>query len=140
MDKPRDIEEARRRFARSLIGRWATAAGTFAAIMDQRWDIRDDGTGTYTDTGPFGATLSETHFEWLQSEERVFQLRLTRRVAAGDDASLDDDEQRWLSIRYDFIAVATDAGTDIGLIDIAQAEQPNAGFLNSLAPLTYRGR
>ena len=142
MDTTQSIEETRRRFARSLVGHWSTAAGTSSAVMDQKWDIRPDGTGAFTDTGPFGHPCCETRFEWRQPDERVFELRLVVRVApqpGGEpEPPLDDDERQWQSVSYDFVAVATDTGHAIGLIDMAQAGRPHAGFLNSLAPLVYR--
>ena len=81
MDARERIEEARIRFARSLVGRWSTAVGTFGSVMDQIWEIYPNGTGTFTDNGPFGYPRSETHFEWRQPAESIFELRLVKYVA-----------------------------------------------------------
>jgi hypothetical protein len=134
------LEEARRRFAHSLVGSWSTAVGTFGSVIDQRWEIRADGTGQYTDTGPFGTPRLETHFEWRQNSKATFELRLVRRVALqpGDEPEpeLDDEERQWQTIRYDFIMVNTDTGSRIGMIDVSQLGREFKGFLDSLAPLT----
>jgi hypothetical protein len=109
--------------------------------MDQLWEIRPDGTGKYTDTGPLGHPRSETHFEWRQSAERVFEVRLLQYVPLqqGDDWSLDEDGHEWRSIRYDFVPVSTDLAVVIGLVDVAQAGSRYEGFLESGAPLVYCG-
>lgn len=123
MDAQERIEEARRRFGRSLVGLWSTAVGTFNMVMDQHWEIRPDGTGKFTDTGPFGYPRSETHFEWRQPAEGVFELRLIRYVALQPDyeAELDEDELQWQTIRYDFVVVGTEFGSEMGMVDLAQA-------------------
>jgi hypothetical protein len=143
MDTTRRLEEARHRFAHSLVGTWSTAAGTFGAVMDQRWEIHADGTGKFTDTGPFGAPRHETHFEWRQNAERVFQLRLVRQVdlepGSEPEPELGDEERQWQSIHYDFIAVTTDGGLEIGLVDAARVGRECAGFSHSLVALAYRG-
>ena len=135
------IEESRRRFARSLVGRWSTAQGTFDTVMGQHWEIRPDGTGRFTYTGPFGHPRSETRFAWRQSEPFVFELRLTDYMALELDyaSELDDEDRAWQAIRYDFVAVPTDSGLQVGLIDVAQAGAELSGFLDSLAPLAYIG-
>ena len=135
------IQDARSKFAQSLVGRWSTAQGTFNAVMAQHWEIRPNGTGCYTDTGPFGAPRSEMRFEWRQSNHFVFELRLTEYLACHpDDAiELEDTDRNWRAIRYDFMIVTTDFGTHVGLIDVSQIGMELAGFLDSLAPLVYIG-
>ena len=135
------IEEARRRFAQSLVGSWSTAQGTFDMVMAEHWEVRPDGTGRFTDTGPFGHPRSETRFEWRQGEPFVFELRLTEYVAISpdDDGELDDDDRKWKAVRYDFVEVPTDVGPLVGLIDATQVGAKFAGFLMSLAPLAYSG-
>jgi hypothetical protein len=141
VDDQQRIEEARRRFGQSLVGQWSTAVGTFNMVMDQHWEIRPDGTGKFTDTGPFGYPRSETHFEWRQPAEGVFELRLVKNIALqpGYEWELDEYERQWQTIRYDFVVVGTAFGDEIGMVDRAQLGSEHAGFLNSLAPLAYRG-
>lgn len=135
------IEDARQQFARSLVGFWGTAQGTFDMVMGQHWEVRPDGTGRFTDTGPFGYAKSETRFEWRQSEPFVFELRLIEYVAQepDDDTEFDDDDREWKAIRYDFAEVPTDVGPLVGLIDVTQVGAKFGGFLTSLAPLAYSG-
>lgn len=142
-----ELDEARRRFARSLVGRWSTERGTRGVTMGQHWEIRPDGTGKFTDTGPFYAPRGETHFEWRQSEPFTFEFRQGDYVSfePEEEAELkaadpDDDEPwPWLTIRYDFIAVETEFGISVGLIDVAQLGREYADFHMSLAPLAYAG-
>jgi hypothetical protein len=131
-----DVEEARLCFASSLVGRWSTAQGTFASVMDQHWEIRSDGTGCFTDTGPFGHPRAETWFEWRQVEPFDVEMRLTRFVSFDpEDAEvLDDEDTAWRRIRYDFVEVRTDCGVEVGLIEVGRK-----AFFESQAPLAYRG-
>jgi hypothetical protein len=140
----RTIEESRARFARSLVGRWSTAQGTADMLMGQHWEIRPDGTGRFVDTGPFGHPRGETRFEWRQADAFVFELRVTAYVGDDDAQPEDEDEDEdedepWRIIRYDFIEVHTDVGLQIGLVDVAQVGRELCGFLESFAPLAYRG-
>jgi hypothetical protein len=147
MDAAPQVEEARRRFARSLVGRWSTEQGTFDMVMGQQWEIRPDGTGKFSDTRAFRGTIGETPFEWRQSEPFAFELRLGDYVSFEpaeetelDEADSDDGEPwPWLTIRYDFTPVKTEFGLSVGLIDVAQLGTKCGGFLMSLAPLAYRG-
>jgi hypothetical protein len=46
------------------------------------------------------------HFEWRQHGEGVFQLRIVKSVETnGEEHELDEDEEPWRAIRYDFIEV-----------------------------------
>jgi hypothetical protein len=141
VDLAQKVEAARQQFARSLVGLWCTAQGTFNIVMAQHWVFRPDGTGSFTDTGPFGYPRSETEFEWRQAGDCLIELRLTAYTAFGEDyaADLDEDERDWQTIRYTFVPVETDFGTRVGLIDVAQVGKERGGFLNSLAPLEYNG-
>ena len=142
MDQQLRVEEARRRFAQSLVGRWSTVSHDgFSMVMDQIWEIYPDGTGQFTDTGPFRYPKSQMKFQWRQAEAFIFNLRLTESVAYHpDDAfELDEEDKVWTAIRYDFIAVPPDLAISIGLIDVAQAGRKYCGFYDSLAPLSYRG-
>lgn len=141
------LEEARRRFARSLVGHWSTSQGTFDVVMEQHWEIRPDGTGKFVDTGAFGEPRGETRFEWRQSEPFAFELRegayvsfLPDEAAEPDDeVELADDDLAWRTIRYDFIVLGAEFGYGIGLIDVAQIGTEYAGFWMSLAPLAFAG-
>jgi len=141
MDIQRQITAARRSFARSLVGRWSTAQGTFDKVMGQHWEIRSNGTGRYIDSGPFGEPRSETQFNWRQAQDFVFELQITTFVEYQSDFVADDDEAPypWRAIRYDFIIVPTDCGEFVGIIDTAQIGAKSAGFEMSLAPLSYIG-
>jgi hypothetical protein len=141
VDIQRSVEEARQRFATSLVGEWSTAVGTWRMAKDQIWEIRPDSTGKFTDTGPLGYSREETHFEWRQPAERVFEIRLLRYVSllSGGELELGEDEREWRTIRYDFVPVTTDLEVVIGLVDVAQAGSRYEGFLDSGAPLVYRG-
>ena len=147
MDATHQLEEMRRRFAHSLVGHWSTALGTAVVVMDQHWDIHPDGTGRWIDTGPFGHPRTEIRFEWRQSEPFVFELRelefIDHEPAPEPPGDLDDDPsgqpEAWSRIRYDFIAVQTDCGAEIGLVDVAQIGRKFEGFYLSLAPLAHRG-
>lgn len=132
MDDARRIEDARRRFGRSLIGYWRTAQGTFNGVMAQHWEFRPDGTGRFTDTGTFGYPETETQFEWRQLGDFEIELRLTEYVAHHPDyaSELDDEEREWQAIRYDFVVVQHDCGTEVGLV---------GGLLSVDAPLGYSG-
>ncbi len=140
-DPQSQIEESRRRFARSLVGCWSTAQGTFNGVMGQHWEVRPGGTGRFTDTGPFGNPSSETRFEWRQSEEFVFELRLIERIAHQPEYAyeLDEEDWEWREIRYDFLAVPTDCGVEIGLVATAKNGSNFGGFFDSTAPLAYCG-
>ena len=133
-----DIEEARRKFASSLVGRWSSAPGTFGMVMCQVWVIRPDGTGQFTDSGPFGYPRSETRFEWRQTNDFVFEMRLTEYVELHADYAhdLDEEDREWRKIHYDFTETPVDFWTTVGLIDKAQVGEQR-GFLNSFAPLVY---
>jgi hypothetical protein len=144
MDVEAQIDEARRRFARSLVGRWTTAQGTFDAVMAQHWEIRADGTGQFTDTGPFGYIKAQTKFEWRQTEPFVFELRETEVVIDQQDSTNepdddDDSDCAWVPIKYDFATFTTDCGTHVGLIAITRTGSNGDGFYLSLAPLQYDG-
>jgi hypothetical protein len=141
MDAEKWLEKSRRCFARSLVGRWSTAQGTFDVVMGQHWEIRPDGTGNFIVTGAFGHPRSETRFEWRQSEDFLFEIRLTECIAFHPDAAieLDDEDRAWKTIRYDFAITGSDFGFEVGLIDVAQAGMKFEGFLYSLAPMAYRG-
>jgi hypothetical protein len=141
------IEQARARYARSLVGSWSTAQGTFGVVMAQHWEIRPDGSGRFVDTGCFGTPTSETRFEWRQDQPFVFELRETELIeyGPGDPADSDegdegdeDDDSPWVAISYDFIVIRTDVGEQIGLIDIRRREAKEPSFYWSLAPLAYR--
>lgn len=129
---PRRIEDARRRFARSLVGYWITAQGTFNQVMAQHWEVCPDGTGRFTDRGPFGYPRAETCFEWRQAGDFTIELRLTKCVAhePNFEAELDSDDSEWQTIRYGFVAVQTDCGFEVGLV---------GGILSINAPLGYSG-
>ncbi|UQA59956.1 hypothetical protein [Polyangium aurulentum] len=142
------IEQARARFARSLVGSWSTAQGTFGVMMAQHWEIRPDGSGRFVDTGVLGYPKSETRFEWRQDQPFVFELRETELIeyGPGDHADSDEndendenDDHPWVAISYDFVVIRTDVGEQIGLIDIRkrEAKEPIFYFYWSLAPLAY---
>jgi hypothetical protein len=134
------IEDARRKFADSLVGRWSQGVGTFGSVIDQYWEIRSDGTGLITDTGPFGYARSVRQFEWRQDEERVFQLRIVKLVEMdGAARALDEHEEPWRAVRYDFIEVVTDACSEVGLVEVSDGGSRREGFAESYAPLSYRG-
>ena len=131
------IEAARRRFARSLVGRWSTAQGTFDVVMGQRWEIRADGTGRFVDTGPFGHPREETRFAWRQTDDFVFEMRLTERISSERDDELDDEDRAWRAVRYGFVVVETDCAALIGLVGAAPDGTTYGGFMDSMAPLAY---
>jgi hypothetical protein len=136
------VDEARHRFANSLVGRWSTASGSFSQVMDQLWDIRQDGTGKFTNTGPFGHPRDETSFLWQQESEFVFRIRLVKQVydlglATQDETEFDETEYPWLTVRYDFMVVATDFGFFAGLVQTSRVGTEFEGFSESLAPLVY---
>lgn len=139
LDVQLQIEEARRRFERSLVGCWITAQSTFNGMMAQFWEIHPDGTGRFTDTEPFGHPQSETRFEWRHAEPFAFDLRLTEYISHESDYAdeLSDEERAWRTIRYDFLAVPTDCGVQVGLVEVTQAGEKSGGFHLSLAPLSY---
>lgn len=124
------IDEARRRFARSLVGNWSTAQGTFSVVAGQQWEIRPDGSGRFTEIGPFGHKKAETQFEWRQRGDFEIELRLTEYVSheSSDTADLDDQDREWQVIRYDFVAVQHDCGMEVGLV---------GGLLSLDGPLSY---
>lgn len=141
------IEQARARHERSLVGAWTTALGSFGAVMAQHWEIRPDGSGTIVDTGPFGATRSETAFVWRQAQPFVFELRPTGFVdhdadGLAEDEEDDDGDAPWIAISYDFTLIPTEAGGEhVGLVDSRphDASEPRTFFFYlSLAPLVFR--
>lgn len=101
-------------------------------VMGQYWEFRPDGTGQFTDTGTFGHTKCETRFEWRQVGDFEIELRITERVTDDpDDADEPDDEEwPWETIRYDFVIVRHDLGTEVALV---------GGLLSMDAPLGYSG-
>lgn len=137
------IEQARARYARSLVGSWSTAQGTFGVMMAQHWEIRPDGSGRFIDTGYSATPSSETRFEWRQDQPFVFELRETEVVEYGpvdptdSDEGDETDDSPWIAITYDFIVVRTDVGEQIGLIDSARREAKEPSFHWSLAPLAH---
>ncbi len=140
------IEEARRRFSRSLVGRWSTAQGTFGAVLDQHWEFHPDGTGKFTDTGPFGHPQAETSFEWRQESDFVIEFRITGATYFDEESSSEvdgqddpDEEEKWLTIQYTFISVPTDCGGVVGLVDETQIGQKFCGFHLSFSPLSFDG-
>jgi hypothetical protein len=135
MDDAQLIEDARRRFCRSLVGYWSAARGSFNMVMGQYWEFRPDGTGQFTDTGPFGHTKCETLFEWRQIGDFEIELRITKRTTDDpddepDDGELDDEGWEWETIRYDFVVVRHDLGTEVALV---------GGLLSMDVPLSYSG-
>lgn len=126
------VQEARRRYARSLIGHWSTAQGTFDNVISQHWEFCPNGSGRFTDIGPFGYLRAETWFEWRQVGECEVELRITEHIAHHPDyaAELDDEERQWQVIRYDFVLVQHDMGRDVGLV---------GDLLSMNAPLKYCG-
>jgi hypothetical protein len=110
--------------------------------MAQHWEARPDGSGRLTDTGPFGHPRSETRFEWRQSQDFVFELRLTERIAFQPDEAVEREEEdrQWYAIPYDLKAVPTDGGAHLGLVEVAEVGVLLDGFLDSLTPLAYGGR
>ena len=71
----------------------------------------------------------------------MFELRLTEHVtdSRGQAAAIGDEDLEWRAIRYDFVLVQTDAGMQVGLIEVRQAGLTPEGFFSSLAPLAYSG-
>lgn len=109
--------------------------------MGQVWEIRPNGTGKFTDTGPFYSPGDETQFEWRQSQAFVFEMRVTGYPSDRESAEegIEEVEDEWVSIRYDFISVQTDVGVVIGLITLSEAGDQITSFYGSMAPLSYAG-
>ena len=138
MNSEPNVESMRRRFSRSLIGRWTTQTGTFDMIA-QHWEIRADGSGLFVDTGSCGHPRSETRFEWRQRAERVFELRLIEFIAlqSGQESELADEEREWQQVPYDFIRFDSDVAPFVGLVDTSS--DVDNGFYGSLSPMMYAG-
>lgn len=84
--------------------------------MGQHWEIRPDGTGQFTDTGPFGHPRSETRFEWRQAEDFLFELLLTEIIAFQQDYApdLEDDERECAASPPTDTLDARSSRTDVG--------------------------
>lgn len=130
-----EIEEARRRFANSLVGRWSTSQGTFDMVMGESWEIRPDGTGSITEYAMSGT--SESRFDWRQSEPFRFEIRLVSDDDLDTPSASEDDE--WEATNYDFVAVSTDVGKVVCLVEMSKTGQATGGFYPSFAPLSYNG-
>jgi hypothetical protein len=139
MENDPRIEDARQRFAHSLVGRWSTAQGTFDIVMGEHWEFREDGTGRMVNTGSFGSPRGETRFEWRQSGDFEIELKMGEYVPSypddvvkAEDYGDEDVEDDWFRFRYHFEIIEHDCGTEVGLIGIG-------GFLTLDAPLSYCG-
>ena len=72
------------------------------------------------------------HFEWRQHEEGVFQLRIVKFVEMnGEEHELDENKKTWRAIRYDFIEVATDVCSEVGLVELSDGGGHREGFAES---------
>ncbi|MGL6073002.1 MAG: hypothetical protein ACRC8S_02450 [Fimbriiglobus sp.] len=134
------IEDARQQFARSLVGCWSSAQGTFDIVMGKYWEFHEDGTGRAVDTGCFGHPRGETRFEWRQSADFEIELKMGEYVPSHPDDAVEaeadeghddeEEEDEWLRYRYDFEIIEHDCGREVALVGIVE-------YFNT--PLSYCG-
>ena len=133
------IAEWRHRFCESLVGRWAGALGTFSGVMDEQWEFLSDGSGTRIVLGPFGQPRDHVCFEWRTVAERVLEMRVVGAYEGGVARELDELESEWDIVRYDFRAVTTDVGVEIGLVEITASGEVTDRFGDAPFALAFRG-
>jgi hypothetical protein len=86
------IEQYNARFQHSLVGKWASAEGTFSFLSDV-FEFKVDGTGTWLSGSGMGEYL--THFEWRSSAPFAIEIK-------------EEDDENWLKIEYEFKLIHND--------------------------------
>jgi hypothetical protein len=86
------LEQFNARFQHSLLGKWATAEGTFNLLYDV-FEFEATGKGTWLSGS--GSNEYLVHFEWRSKAPFTIQIR-------------EEEEENWLEIVYEFKLVDND--------------------------------
>lgn len=113
------LEAHRAAFSTTLVGTWTSAAGTFDAIANERWEFQPDGVVVVTFHGRLGTTTDE--YRW--QSVGPFRIRIG---IPGDDG----EPAAWSVVDYAFGIVTHDAGTEVALHEVGCR-----GFWSSDSPL-----
>jgi hypothetical protein len=86
------IEQSNARFQHSLLGKWASAEGTFNLLQDV-FEFKATGKGTWLSGSGSNEYLS--HFEWRSPAPFTIEIR-------------EDEDEDWIEIAYEFKLVYND--------------------------------
>lgn len=123
------IEKLRDKFKYDLIGQWTSSEGTFSNILSETWIFGADGKGIITNRNIISGESNE-HFKWRRKELYSIEISYSDH---------DDEDCKWLEVRYNFILTQTDCGDVISLVEVSKDNIPEKGFGLMKVPLSFAG-
>ncbi len=111
-----DIELYKRKFQRTLVGKWITIEGTFF-LMTDTFEFFPDGKGTWIQSSGSGECV--TYFDWNIDEPFVVNILETKVEYLPDSEATEDNQEdeikQWHKLEYDFKVISNDCGNEIAL-------------------------